>query len=104
MDYTYDSCMNTFSAGQRARMAANANWFRQGLLSSSAAPPGLSARMGTRLSSSSTAAESPAVVSTAEATDVLAFILYSLEIPSGTTALPADRVQLGEITVERTKP
>jgi mono/diheme cytochrome c family protein len=48
--------------------------------------------------------DEPSVVSTAEATDVLAFILYSLEIPSGTTALPADRAQLGEITVERTKP
>ncbi len=48
--------------------------------------------------------DEPSVVSTAEATDVLAFILYSLEIPSGSTALPADRAQLADITVERTKP
>lgn len=48
--------------------------------------------------------DEPSVVSTAEATDVLAFLLYSLEIPSGSTALPADRAQLADITIERAKP
>jgi mono/diheme cytochrome c family protein len=48
--------------------------------------------------------DEPAAVSTAEAADVLAFILYASEIPSGSATLPADRAQLAEITVERTKP
>lgn len=48
--------------------------------------------------------DEPAVVSTAEAADVLAFLLYAIGIPSGSTALPADRVQLGEITFEPPKP
>lgn len=48
--------------------------------------------------------DEPAVVSTSEATEVLAFLLYSLEIPSGSTPLPADRAQLADITVERRKP
>lgn len=48
--------------------------------------------------------DEPAAVSPAEAVDVLAFILYASEIPSGSTALPADRAQLAEITIERTKP
>jgi mono/diheme cytochrome c family protein len=45
-----------------------------------------------------------APVSPAEAADLLAFILASAEIPAGSTALPADRGRLGEITFERTKP
>ena len=48
--------------------------------------------------------DEPSVVSIAEATDVLAFLLYYLEIPGGSTALPADRALLAEITVERSKP
>jgi mono/diheme cytochrome c family protein len=48
--------------------------------------------------------DEPAVVSAAEAADVLAFILYSSEFPSGSTPLPADRAQLAGITFERTKP
>ena len=48
--------------------------------------------------------DEPAVVSVQEATDVLAFLLYYLEIPSGSTALPADRAQLADIIVERAKP
>jgi mono/diheme cytochrome c family protein len=48
--------------------------------------------------------DEPSVVSIAEATDVLAFLLYYLDIPSGSTALPADRALLAEITVERSKP
>jgi cytochrome c len=48
--------------------------------------------------------DEPAVVSGTEAADVLAFILYSSEIPSGSTTLPADRALLAGITVERAKP
>jgi len=40
----------------------------------------------------------------AEATDLLAFLLRSSEMPSGPTPLPADRAQLVEITFERAKP
>jgi len=46
----------------------------------------------------------PKKVSTAEAVDLLAFLLYSSEMPSGSTALPADRAHLAEITFERVKP
>jgi S-disulfanyl-L-cysteine oxidoreductase SoxD len=41
---------------------------------------------------------------TAEAVDVLAFLLRSSEMPAGSARLPADRSQLNEITFERTKP
>src|SRR5215207_3961807 len=37
-------------------------------------------------------------VTTSEAIDLVAFLLRSSEMPSGTTALPADRAQLVEIT------
>ncbi len=46
----------------------------------------------------------PPVVTPAEAADVLAFLLYSLEIPSGPQTLTADRSELAAITIERTKP
>ena len=46
----------------------------------------------------------PKKVSTAEAVDLLAFLLHSSEMPSGPTALPADRAQLAGITFERAKP
>ena len=46
----------------------------------------------------------PPVVTPAEAADVLAFLLYSLEIPSGPQVLTADRSELAAITIERTKP
>jgi mono/diheme cytochrome c family protein len=45
-----------------------------------------------------------APVSSAEAVDLLAFILAAAEIPSGPTALPTDRDRLGAITFERAKP
>jgi mono/diheme cytochrome c family protein len=40
-------------------------------------------------------------VSPAEAADVLAFVLRASEMPTGTTALPADRSALADITFER---
>ena len=43
-------------------------------------------------------------VSAAEGVNLLAFLLYSSEIPAGPTTLPADRARLAEITFERTKP
>lgn len=43
-------------------------------------------------------------LSSAEAIDVLAFLLYASELPSGSMPLPADRAQLAEITFERAKP
>jgi mono/diheme cytochrome c family protein len=45
-----------------------------------------------------------APVSSADAVDLLAFILATAEIPAGSTALPTDRGRLGEITFERSKP
>lgn len=45
-----------------------------------------------------------APVSAADGVSVLAFLLYSSEIPAGPTALPADRARLADITFERTKP
>jgi len=44
----------------------------------------------------------PKSLSPADAVAVMAFLLRSSEIPSGPTALPADRAQLGDITFERT--
>ena len=46
----------------------------------------------------------PKKISTAEAVDLLAFLLRMSEMPSGATALPADRAPLAEITFERAKP
>jgi mono/diheme cytochrome c family protein len=43
-------------------------------------------------------------VSAGDAVDVLAFLLQASEMPSGQTALPADRAKLAEITFERQKP
>jgi hypothetical protein len=43
-------------------------------------------------------------VSPADGVSVLAFLLYSSEMPSGPATLPADRARLAEITFERTKP
>ena len=43
----------------------------------------------------------PKSLSTADALAVLAFLLRSSEMPSGPAALPADRVQLAEIVLER---
>lgn len=43
-------------------------------------------------------------VTTAEAVELLSFLLRSSEMPSGATALPADRAKLVEITFERAKP
>jgi hypothetical protein len=43
----------------------------------------------------------PKSLSPSDAVAVLAYILRSSEMPSGSTALPVDRVQLGEITFER---
>jgi S-disulfanyl-L-cysteine oxidoreductase SoxD len=45
-----------------------------------------------------------APVSSAEAVDLLAYILAAAEIPAGATALPADRGRLGEIMFQRAKP
>jgi mono/diheme cytochrome c family protein len=42
-----------------------------------------------------------APVSSADAVTTLAFLLYSSEMPSGSTVLPADRAKLAEITFER---
>ena len=44
----------------------------------------------------------PKSLSSTEAVAVLAFLLRSSDMPSGPTALPADRAQLGDITFERT--
>ena len=46
----------------------------------------------------------PKKMTTAEAVEVLAFLLRTSEMPSGPTALPADRARLAEITFERAKP
>ena len=46
----------------------------------------------------------PKSLSPQDAVAVLAFLLRSSEMPSGSTALPTDRTQLGEITFERTAP
>jgi mono/diheme cytochrome c family protein len=43
-------------------------------------------------------------VSSGDAVNLLAFMLASAEIPAGSTPLPADRGQLGEIVFERAKP
>ncbi|MEO8483267.1 MAG: cytochrome c [Acidobacteriota bacterium] len=48
--------------------------------------------------------DEPQAVSTDEAAKVLAFLLRSSEMPSGSSALPIDRAQLADITFERTKP
>ena len=45
-----------------------------------------------------------APVSAADGLNVLAFLLYSSEMPAGSTPLPPDRARLAEITFERTKP
>jgi mono/diheme cytochrome c family protein len=45
-----------------------------------------------------------APVSSAEGVNLLAFLLYSSEIPGGPETLPADRARLAEITFERAKP
>jgi mono/diheme cytochrome c family protein len=45
-----------------------------------------------------------APVKAPESIDLLAYLLYSAEMPAGSTSLPADRARLAEITVERTKP
>lgn len=42
-------------------------------------------------------------LSSAQAVDVLAFLLRASEMPSGSTALPADRAQLTDITFERAR-
>ena len=44
----------------------------------------------------------PKSLSPVDAAAVMAFLLRSSEMPSGPTALPADRAQLGDITFERT--
>ena len=43
-------------------------------------------------------------VTQAEAVEILAYLLRSSEVPSGSTALPADRALLSAITFERAKP
>jgi hypothetical protein len=43
----------------------------------------------------------PRSLSPADAVAVLSFLLRASEMPSGPTALPTDRTQLGEITIER---
>jgi hypothetical protein len=40
----------------------------------------------------------------AQGVAVLAFLLQAAEMPSGSTALPVDHAQLGEITFDRAKP
>lgn len=42
-------------------------------------------------------------LSSAQAVEVLAFLLRASEMPSGSTALPADRAQLTDITFERAR-
>jgi mono/diheme cytochrome c family protein len=46
----------------------------------------------------------PQKLSNAEAVEVLAFLLRTAEMPSGSTRLPDDRTKLAEITFERVKP
>ena len=46
----------------------------------------------------------PRSLSPQDAVAVLAFLLRSSEMPSGSSALPTDRTQLGEITFERAAP
>ena len=48
--------------------------------------------------------DEPKVVSGEEVANVLAFLLHSSAIPSGSTRLPTDRSLLAEITIERAKP
>jgi mono/diheme cytochrome c family protein len=48
--------------------------------------------------------DEPSAVTTAEAADVLAFLLSAAGLPSGSTALPSDRVRLGAIVFERVTP
>jgi mono/diheme cytochrome c family protein len=43
----------------------------------------------------------PKSLSPSDALNVLAFILRSSEMPSGPTPLPADRAQLGDVTIDR---
>lgn len=45
-----------------------------------------------------------APVSPVAAAELLAFLLYISEMPSGPAALPAERARLAEIVFERTKP
>jgi hypothetical protein len=45
-----------------------------------------------------------APVSAAEGVNLVAFLLYSSDIPAGSATLPTDRARLGEMTFERTKP
>lgn len=45
----------------------------------------------------------PKTLTNNQAIDVLAFLLQSSEVPSGSTALPVDRARLAEITLERAK-
>jgi mono/diheme cytochrome c family protein len=45
-----------------------------------------------------------APVSSAHAVELLAFLLYSSEMPSGSTRLPNEPARLGEMTFERAKP
>lgn len=42
-------------------------------------------------------------LSSAQAVDVLAFLLRASQMPSGSTALPTDRAQLTDITFERAR-
>ena len=46
----------------------------------------------------------PKSLSPADAVAVLAFLVRTSELPSGTTALPTDRADLASITFERAKP
>ena len=46
----------------------------------------------------------PKSLSPTEAIAVLAFLLRTSEMPSGSTALPTDRAELASITLERSKP
>ena len=46
----------------------------------------------------------PKSLSPADAVAVMAFLLHTSEIPSGTTALPTDRAALAGITLHRAKP
>ena len=48
--------------------------------------------------------DEPSVVSLAEAVDATAYLLYASGMPAGSSALPDDRRQLGEITFLRAKP
>jgi mono/diheme cytochrome c family protein len=46
----------------------------------------------------------PKPPTTAEAAELLAFVLRTADMPSGSTALPADRAKLVDFTFERQKP